>query len=158
MSTDSITSSEGHPGEHQTEPLLEKTPQEMRTAIQAFLNKTAGLFLREDRHLIARGAFLAQDRGVLNANNDSERQMVLREILREISEAPESNGPAPRENSEPRLVLSKDERVVLKWETKNMIKQSGMLVWLILCCSLGAATQGMNEESRSSRTLGALAN
>jgi len=123
-------------------PFRGKTPQEMRDEIDKFFKRATdehgrSVFEAEDRRAIARGAFLTQHSEALDFGHDPEKQGVLLEILRGI----EKDSKQPEQP----LTLSDEEVQMISWETDKKIKQSGTLVWLIVCCSLGAATQGMNE-------------
>ena len=138
-------------------PFRDRPPQFMRDAIVAFFRRasyredqgvspppvggvvTRSVFPPQDRKAITRGAFLTHDREALEEDHDTERNGILVELLSECSE-----GVVRRED----VVLSTEETNMLMWEA-DKFKQSKTLTWLFVCCSLGAATQGMNEVSES---------
>lgn len=138
-------------------PFHDRPPQFMQDAIVAFFRRasysgdegassppvgetrTRNAFPPQDRHIITRGAFLTHDREALEEDHDTERRGILVELLRDCSEG----GLVPQED----IVLSTEETKMLMWEVDKRHKQSKTLLWLIVCCSLGAATQGMNEVS-----------
>ena len=138
-------------------PFRDRPPQFMQDAIVAFFRRasysddegaslppvgealTRNAFSPQDRHIITRGAFLTHDREALEEDHDTERRGILVELLRDCSE----EGVVPQED----IVLSTEETKMLMWEVDKRHRQSKTLLWLFVCCSLGAATQGMNEVS-----------
>ena len=139
-------------------PFRDQPPRFMQDAILAFFRRasrredqgvsppltgeavTRSVFLPQDRMVITRGAFLTHDREALEEDNDKEMNGILVELLRECTE---------KAITQEDVVLSTEEKKMLLWEVDKKFRQSGTLMRLFLCCSLGAATQGMNEVSES---------
>ena len=94
-------------------PFLGKGHTDMCHLIDVFMDKTE--INRSDYEVIARGAFLAQDRRAFSGPRDDERRLTEEEI-----------DALDREKND-------------KWN------QPFVLYALVACCSLGAAVQGWDE-------------